>query len=108
MPRAAAISERILTPFGAISVIKEKNVSNQNEALFRFLSGEDASMRQGEVTLDCRGESERHSDCLHGHSLAMVYSPCQAFRNMHEPAEGLCRGTIFAELEKPFMGGRGR
>ena len=48
-----------------------------------------------------------HDDhCLAGKSLAMVYSPCQEFDGLHAPEEGLCRGTIFAELEKPFWGAR--
>lgn len=45
--------------------------------------------------------------CDHYPSLAMVYAPTQCFRNMYEPAEGLSRGTIFAELDKPLgKGGR--
>ena len=44
--------------------------------------------------------------CLTGQSLAMVYSPCQIFQGLHAPEEGLCRGTIFMELEKPFYGAR--
>jgi hypothetical protein len=43
-------------------------------------------------------------DCLSGRSLAMVYSPCQVFEGIYAPDEGLCRGTIFMELEKPFYG----
>ena len=44
--------------------------------------------------------------CLTGKSLAMVYSPCQSFQGLHTPEEGLCRGTVFMELEKPFYGAR--
>ena len=46
------------------------------------------------------------NDCLAGHSLAMVYSPCQDFEGIYAPEEALCRGTIFMELEKPFYGAR--
>ena len=42
--------------------------------------------------------------CLSGRSLAMVYSPCQVFEGIYESDEGLSRGTIFMELEKPFYG----
>ena len=42
------------------------------------------------------------ADALYGFSLAMVYSPYQIFQNVYEPQEGLSRGTIFAELDKPF------
>ncbi len=49
---------------------------------------------------DCR------NSCLRGNSLAMVYSPCQRFENIYDTTEGLCRGTIFRDLDKPFWGGR--
>lgn len=35
-------------------------------------------------------------------SLAMVYSPKQAFDNLYETEKALARGTLFAELDKPF------
>ena len=37
-------------------------------------------------------------------SLAMVYCPKQAFRNLYEPDVALSRGTLFAELDLPFEG----
>ena len=37
-------------------------------------------------------------------SLAMVYSPMQSFTKLYEPAKALSRGTLFAELDKPFTG----
>ena len=37
-----------------------------------------------------------------GVSLAMVYSPCQAFADLYEPEAALEHGTIFRELDKPF------
>ena len=40
-------------------------------------------------------------------SLAMVFAPMQCFRQMYEPSEGLSRGTLFRELDKPLeRGGR--
>ena len=41
-------------------------------------------------------------------SLAMVYSPEQAFDGLYEPEEGLSRGTVFIALEKPFFGDGGK
>ena len=38
--------------------------------------------------------------------LAMVYSPEQAWQNLYTVEEGLCAGTIFKELNKPFYGPR--
>ena len=59
-------------------------------------------MTRGEVS-EPDGE-EMREDCLAGRSLAMVYSPYQAFQNLYDPAQGLCAGTIFIELDKPFLG----
>lgn len=36
--------------------------------------------------------------------LAMAYVPMQAWRDLYEPAEGMHNGTIFRELNLPFMG----
>lgn len=41
-------------------------------------------------------------------SLAMVYCPRQYWRAILTPDEALKRGTLFAELDRPFMGGRER
>ena len=41
-----------------------------------------------------------------GRSLAMVYSPYQSFEDLYTPKEGLCNGTIFQLLDKPFYGDR--
>ena len=43
---------------------------------------------------------------LEGASLAMVYSPIQRFEELYEPAEALCRGTLFRCLDMPFTGRR--
>ena len=43
-------------------------------------------------------------DPLTGMSLAMVYSPEQAFEKLYEPDEGLVHGTVFMALDKPFLG----
>ena len=56
---------------------------------------------QGEPSM-----SDGLDQCLEGRSLAMVYSPCQVFDGIYAPTEGLCHGTIFMELEKPFYGAR--
>jgi hypothetical protein len=39
----------------------------------------------------------------------MVYSPHQEFHELYDPRQGLCNGTVFCELNKPFLGyGRGK
>ena len=60
---------------------------------------------------DGMGNTEQaadRADCLRGMSLAMVYSPCQEFKDLYDHTEGLKRGTIFRELDKPFTGKGGR
>lgn len=53
------------------------------------------------------GGHGKEIDCLGGMSLAMVYSPCQEFDDLYDHTEGLRRGTIFRQLDKPFAGRRG-
>ncbi|MBQ3074449.1 MAG: spore coat associated protein CotJA [Clostridia bacterium] len=36
----------------------------------------------------------------------MVYSPYQSFDSLYDPRQGLCNGTIFTGLDKPFYGDR--
>ena len=42
---------------------------------------------------------------VEGRSLAMVYAPLQAWRNAYDPGTALHRGTLFRELDMPFMPG---
>lgn len=37
--------------------------------------------------------------------IGMAYVPWQTWNNVYDPHKGLCRGTIFQELDKPFEGG---
>lgn len=36
-------------------------------------------------------------------SIAMVFSPKQYFQNLYDPMKALSRGTLFADLDKPFQ-----
>ena len=38
--------------------------------------------------------------------VAMAYVPYQSWTKVYEPSVGLYRGTIFEELDKPFIGER--
>ena len=49
----------------------------------------------------CNKGADDHG-LLTGQSLAMVYSPYQHFQEVYDPREGLCNGTIFSDLDKPF------
>ena len=42
-----------------------------------------------------------------GQVLAMAYVPWQHLDTVYEPEDGFCRGTIFPELDKPWMVGGG-
>lgn len=37
-------------------------------------------------------------------ALAMIYSPNQVWQDIYSEEDALTRGTIFAELDKPFCG----
>ena len=63
--------------------------------------------REGDCDEDCN-HGAANTGVLDGKSLAMVYSPYQNFDTLYDPRQGLCNGTIFGSLNKPFRGdGRG-
>ncbi|MCY1714433.1 spore coat associated protein CotJA [Caproiciproducens galactitolivorans] len=39
--------------------------------------------------------------------VAMAYVPFQQFGTIYDPEKGLRSGTLFPDLDKPFLGGRG-
>ncbi|MBQ9161835.1 MAG: spore coat associated protein CotJA [Clostridia bacterium] len=68
----------------------------------------------GDVTGIGRGECSGRTLCdcseeslgLRDYPLAMVYSPCQKFRELYDINEALNHGTLFKELYLPFEAGR--
>ena len=53
----------------------------------------------------CENDSaQRGCDSLYGMHLAMGYVPWQEWGKTYEPAEGIGCGTIFPELNLPFLG----
>ena len=52
--------------------------------------------------------SEKKEDCTiftaQPISFGMAYIPYQSWCKLYEPAVGFERGTIFPELDKPFLG----
>ena len=80
-----------------------------NDPLFRFLEAQEgvqSCFEDSVVGGMCASKPPVAQDnCLRGRSLAMVYSPCQDFVNVYEPMAALSRGTLFAELDKPFCAG---
>ena len=61
------------------------------------------------LILQLLGEKAVNADvgaCPHGaRPLAMVYSPEQEWRDLYDSEEGHKKGTIFKELDLPFLGG---
>ena len=43
-------------------------------------------------------------DCINAFPPVMAYVPMQSFKNLYDPESALCHGTIFRELDLPFMG----
>ena len=43
-------------------------------------------------------------DVWNDKALAMAYVPWQTWRDIYEVEKALCHGTIFCELDKPFLG----
>lgn len=65
--------------------------------------------RSRPVSSDMEKESchcKEHSEMKRpsGRSLAMVYAEEQKFRDIYDTKTGIGRGTIFKELDMPFMG----
>ncbi len=42
--------------------------------------------------------------CFDEFPLAMAYVPMQKWRNAYDPDTALIRGTMFRELDKPYLG----
>ena len=52
-----------------------------------------------------RCDDHHKKDPLAGLPIAMAYVPWQCWGETYKPAEGWNRGTIFPELDLPFLGG---
>ena len=50
------------------------------------------------------GQTAPFSSCLNACSLAMVYSPEQEWKDLFPVGKALGKGTLFQELDKPFLG----
>lgn len=82
----------------------------------RTMPGMDSRYRASDAKSGCgtarmeelRQESDscgcRRRDELAGMALAMAYVPWQNWREIYDVCKGLQTGTIFGELDKPFLG----
>ena len=74
-----------------------------NDQLLCRMLGEDGGVSPVcNVPLGCDGTKDGWG--LSGVPLAMVYAPIQAFENIYTEGEALMAGTIFKDLDLPFMG----
>lgn len=55
----------------------------------------------------CGSETPQNRWGLRERPVAMVYAPMQEWCSIYDAEMGLSRGTIFAELDLPFVGCRG-
>lgn len=51
--------------------------------------------------------SHSPSSCVKNEPIGMAYVPWQNFHSVYDPDKALMCGTIFSELNKPFLGKRG-
>ena len=72
---------------------------NTNASNNLFASNSVSSLRHACPTRNCC------NDYFHNYPLAMAYVPWQVWSKTYEPAIGFHQGTIFPELNLPFLGG---
>ena len=77
-----------------------------DDVLHRMLDSNDQRL-----SLDLPPVSQESASCLpnggfglRDYPVGMVYAPLQEFRNLYDLDSALRQGTIFRELDLPFMG----
>ncbi len=55
---------------------------------------------------DCQQNTVARTSC-EDMVVAMAYVPWQTFGTVFTPEEAFCHGTLFPELDKPFLAGGG-
>lgn len=63
--------------------------------------------RCGRTAYSSSAMHSRDDWSMENFALAMAYVPIQQFKNIYELDEALSCGTIFSDLNKPFMGWKG-
>lgn len=84
-----------------------------NDSLVRRLQNEamenDRSNDRGRCPADeLQNVGGRNSWGLESYPLASMFAPLQEWRSIYEPDLGMSRGTIFKELDLPFVCGERR
>lgn len=78
---------------------------NNIESQIENLTSEEEPYVGMPISSLARNPQHAPRDPLAGLPLAMTYTPWQCWCETYEPAEALHRGTIFPELDLPFLGG---
>ena len=86
-----------LTPRDRISDNMLRRMLDESEGTASERYTSDSNNRTGT-------QHSRHTWGLENHPLAMVYAPVQVFRNLYDRDTALQKGTLFTELNLPFMG----
>ena len=60
--------------------------------------------RQAQMSSRMDGMRMDGHDTIHNMPLAMAYVPWQTWRDIYDAEKGFHYGTIFKELDKPFLG----
>lgn len=60
-----------------------------------------------EKNMNCVNCTRRNMNSCDMEQIAMAYVPWQKFNETYEPAKALKVGTIFPELDKPFLAWKG-
>ena len=76
------------------------------DMLRRMLDGEYKCNVWDQRTPDYQNEKHAHRETwgLKGYPLASVYAPLQEYRGLFDKETALLKGTLFSELDLPFMG----
>ena len=59
-----------------------------------------------DIVLNPTVKNEPGLCCSQNMPPAMLYVPYQSWQKVYDPVVGIDRGTIFEELDKPFIGER--
>ena len=77
-------------------------MDSEEDMILQLLQEGGASLNEARAE-----EDKKHSWGLVNYPLASVYAPLQEWQSLYDNETGLARGTIFKELEKPFLGAGG-
>ena len=102
----------IAKPYGCTSTILLEEFKRQNHSIERkeailMASAIISAVRNEHEYTICQEEPKNDCciyDTLKGMPVAMAYVPWQEFKDLYPIEKALCRGTIFQELDKPFLG----